>query len=133
LAMIEAAEAAGKLKPGGTVVEATGGNTGVALAMVCAIKGYRCVFTMPDKMSIEKVRLLKAFGAQVVITPTAVPPDSPEHYIQAAKKIAKDTPGAFLTNQFYNRTNVDCHYATTGPEIWKQTSGKVRAIVCGAG
>ena len=133
LAMIEAAERSGQLKAGGTVVEATGGNTGVALAMVCAIKGYRCIFTMPDKMSSEKVRLLKAFGAQVVITPTAVPPDSPEHYIQAAKKIAKETPGAFLTNQFYNRTNVDCHYQTTGPEIWKQTGGTVRALVSGAG
>jgi cystathionine beta-synthase len=133
LAMIEAAERSGQLKPGGTVVEATGGNTGVALAMVCAIKGYRCIFTMPDKMSMEKVRLLKAFGAQVVITPTAVPPDSPEHYIQAAKAIAKKTPGAFLTNQFYNRTNVDCHHATTGPEIWQQTKGRVRALVAGAG
>lgn len=133
LAMIEAAERSGQLKPGGTVVEATGGNTGVALAMVCAIKGYRCVFTMPDKMSTEKVRLLKAFGAQVVITPTAVPPDSPEHYINAAKKIAKETPGAFLTNQFYNRTNVECHYATTGPELWTQTSGRIRALVTGAG
>ncbi len=133
LAMVEAAERSGELKPGGTVVEATGGNTGVALAMVCAIKGYRCIFTMPDKMSSEKVRLLKAYGAQVVITPTAVPPDSPEHYINAAKKIAKDTPGAFLTNQFYNRTNVDCHYHTTGPEIWAQTGGKIRALVLGAG
>ena len=133
LAMVEAAERSGELKPGGTVVEATGGNTGVALAMVCAIKGYRCIFTMPDKMSLEKTRLLKAYGAQVVITPTAVPPDSPEHYINAAKKIAKETPGAFLTNQFYNRTNVDCHYQTTGPEIWKQTGGAIRALVVGAG
>jgi cystathionine beta-synthase len=133
LAMIEAAERDGSLKPGGTIVEATGGNTGVALAMVAAIKGYRCVFTMPDKMSMEKVRLLRAYGAQVIITPTAVPPDSPEHYINAAKKIAKETPGAVLTNQFYNPVNVDCHYQTTGPEIWAQTNGRVRAFVVGAG
>ena len=133
LAMIEAAERSGALKPGGTVVEATGGNTGVALAMVAAIKGYRCIFTMPDKMSTEKVRLLKAFGAKVVITPTAVPPDSPEHYINAAKTIAKDTPGAFLTNQFYNDVNTECHYLTTGPEIWEQTGGRVSALVVGAG
>lgn len=133
LAMIEAAEREGKLKPGGTVVEGTGGNTGVSLAMVAAIKGYRCVFTMPDKMSQEKVRLLKAFGAQVVITPTAVPPDHPDHYINAARRIAQETPGAFLTDQFYNRVNVDCHLQTTGPEIWEQTGGRVRAFVAGAG
>lgn len=133
LAMIEAAEASGELKPGGTVVEATGGNTGVALAMVAAIKGYRCIFTMPDKMSTEKIRLLRAYGAEVVITPTAVPPDSPEHYLQAAKRIAKETPNAFFTNQFYNRVNTDCHYSTTGPELWQQTKGKIRAFVAGAG
>ncbi|MEM7249435.1 MAG: cysteine synthase family protein, partial [Acidobacteriota bacterium] len=133
LAIIEAAERDGLLKPGGTVVEGTGGNTGVALAMVAAIKGYRCIFTMPDKMSSEKVRLLKALGAEVVITPTAVTPDSPEHYINAAKKIAQDIPGAFLANQFYNRVNTECHYQTTGPEIWEQTGGKVRAVITGAG
>lgn len=133
LAMIEEAEADGRLKPGGTIVEATGGNTGVALAMVAAIKGYRCIFTMPDKMSAEKVRLLKAYGAEVVITPTAVPPDSPEHYLNAAKRIAKETPDAYFTNQFYNRANTECHYRTTGPELWKQTGGRVRAIVAGAG
>jgi cystathionine beta-synthase len=133
LAMIEAAEAAGDLKPGGTVVEGTGGNTGVALAMVAAIKGYRAIFTMPDKMSSEKVRLLKALGADVVITPTAVTPDSPEHYVNAAKRIAEETPGGFLANQFYNRVNTDCHYETTAAEIWEQTGGKVKAIVCGAG
>lgn len=133
LAMILAAERAGALRPGGTIVEATGGNTGVALAMVAAIRGYRCIFTMPDKMSSEKIRLLKAFGAKVVVTPTAVPPDSPEHYINAAKKIAGDTPGAFLTNQFYNPVNVECHYETTGPEIWHQSAGTVRALVVGAG
>ena len=133
LAMIEAAEREGKLKPGGTVVEATGGNTGVALAMVAAIKGYRSIFTMPDKMSTEKVRLLKAFGAEVVITPTAVAPDSPDHYINTAKKIAKETPGAFFANQFYNGVNTEAHYQTTGPEIWSQSEGRVRAVVFGAG
>ena len=133
LAMIEEAEQDGRLKPGGTIVEATGGNTGVALAMIAATRGYRCVFTMPDKMSSEKVRLLKAYGAEVVITPTAVPPDSPEHYLNAAKRIAKETPNAVFTNQFYNRANTECHYRTTGPEIWTQTKGKVRAVVAGAG
>jgi cystathionine beta-synthase len=101
--------------------------------MVCAIRGYRCVFTMPDKMSSEKVRLLKAYGAEVVITPTAVPPDSPEHYLNAAKAIAKETPGAFLSSQFSNPVNPAAHLATTGPEIWEQTGGRVRAVVCGAG
>ncbi len=133
LAMVEAAEASGELKPGGTIVEATGGNTGVALAMVAGIKGYRCIFTMPDKMSVEKIRLLKAYGAEVVITPTAVTPDSPEHYLNTAKRIAKETPDAFFTNQFYNRINTDCHYESTGPEIWEQTGGRVRAVVAGAG
>lgn len=133
LAMVEAAEREGLLVEGGTVVEGTGGNTGVALAMVCAIRGYRCVFTMPDKMSAEKVRLLKAYGAEVVITPTAVGPDSPEHYINAAKKIANETPGAFLANQFYNRVNTDAHRTLTGPEIWEQTEGRIRALICGAG
>lgn len=133
LAIIEAAERDGTLKPGGTIVEGTGGNTGVALAAAAAVKGYHCIFTMPDKMSQEKVRLLKAYGAEVVITPTAVPPDHPEHYIIKAKQIAHDTPGAILANQFYNQVNPQAHYATLGPELWQQTGGKVTHLVASAG
>ena len=133
LAIIAGAEKSGELKPGGTIVEGTGGNTGVALAIAAAIKGYRCIFTMPDKMSQEKVRLLKAYGAEVIITPTAVPPDHPEHYIMKAKQIAHDTPGAILANQFYNQLNPEAHYANTGPELWEQTGGKITHLVAGAG
>jgi cystathionine beta-synthase len=133
LAIIEGAERRGELRPGGTIVEGTSGNTGVGLAIAAALKGYRCVFTMPDKMSQEKVRLLKAFGAEVVITPTAVPPDHPDNYVMKAKQIARDTPGAILANQFYNEINPEAHYATTGPEIWEQTEGRVTHLVAGAG
>ena len=133
LAIIEDAERRGELRPGGTIVEGTSGNTGVGLAIAAALKGYRCVFTMPDKMSQEKVRLLKAFGAEVVITPTAVPPDHPDNYVMKAKQIARDTPGAILANQFYNEVNPQAHYATTGPEIWEQTGGRVTHLVAGAG
>ena len=133
LAMIELAEREGRLKPGGTIVEGTSGNTGVALAIAAALKGYRCIFTMPDKMSQEKVRLLKAYGAEVVITPTAVPPDHPDSYVMTAKRIAKETPNAVLADQFYNQANPDAHAATTGPEIWEQTSGRVTHVVAGAG
>jgi cystathionine beta-synthase len=133
LAIIEAAEAAGELLPGGTIVEGTSGNTGVGLAMAAAIKGYRCVFTMPDKMSQEKVRLLKAYGADVVITPTAVPADHPDNYVMKAKHIVRETPGAVLANQFYNQVNPESHYRTTGPEIWEQTGGRVTHLVAGAG
>jgi cystathionine beta-synthase len=133
LAIIEAAERDGTLKPGGTIVEGTSGNTGVGLAIAAALKGYRCIFTMPDKMSQEKVRLLKAYGAEVVITPTAVPPDHPENYVMKAKQITHDTPGAILANQFYNQVNPEAHVATTGPEIWEQTGGKVTHFVAGAG
>jgi cystathionine beta-synthase len=133
LAIIEGAERSGELKPGGVIVEGTSGNTGVGLAIAAAIKGYRCIFTMPDKMSQEKVRLLKAYGAEVMITPTAVPPDHPEHYVMKAKQIAHDTPGAILANQFYNQLNPEAHYATTGPEIWEQTGGRVTHFVAGAG
>lgn len=133
LAIIEDAERRGALRPGGTIVEGTSGNTGVGLAIAAALKGYRCVFTMPDKMSQEKVRLLKAYGAEVVITPTAVPPDHPDNYVMKAKQIAKDTPGAILANQFYNEINPMAHYATTGPEIWEQTGGRVTHLVAGAG
>jgi cystathionine beta-synthase len=133
LAIIEDAERKGELRPGGTLVEGTSGNTGVGLAIAAALKGYRCVFTMPDKMSQEKVRLLKAFGAEVVITPTAVPPDHPDNYVMKAKQIVKETPGAVLANQFYNPVNPEVHYATTGPEIWQQTGGKVTHFIAGAG
>lgn len=133
LAIIEGAERSGELKPGGVIVEGTSGNTGVGLAIAAAIRGYRCIFTMPDKMSQEKVRLLKAYGAEVVITPTAVPPDHPESYVMKAKQIAHDTPGAVLANQFYNQLNPESHYRTTGPEIWEQTGGKVTHFVAGAG
>ncbi|NOT08542.1 MAG: pyridoxal-phosphate dependent enzyme [Gemmatimonadales bacterium] len=133
LAIIEAAERAGELKPGGTVVEGTSGNTGVGLAIAAALKGYHCIFTLPDKMSQEKVRLLRAYGAEVVITPTAVPPDHPENYVMKAKQIVHDTPGAVLANQFYNQVNPESHYQTTGPEIWEQTKGKVTHFVAGAG
>ena len=133
LAMIETAEEAGLLKPGGTIVEGTSGNTGLALAMAAATRGYRCIFTMPDKMSREKVKLLRAFGAEVVITPTAVPPDHPEHYVNRARAIAEATPGGFLADQFYNRANPLAHYRTTGPEVWEQTDGTVTHFFAGAG
>lgn len=133
LAMIEAAEADGTLKPGGTIVEATGGNTGLALAMAASLKGYRCICTMPDKMSSEKVKLLRAFGAEVVITPTAVPPDHPDHYLVKARSIAAETPGAVMANQFYNQANPNAHYETTGHEIWEQSEGRVTHFVASAG
>jgi cystathionine beta-synthase len=133
LAIIEAAERRGDLKPGGTIVEGTSGNTGVGLAIAASLKGYRCIFTMPDKMSQEKVRLLKAYGAEVVITPTAVPPDHPDHYVVKAKHIVQQTPGAVLADQFYNAVNPEAHEQTTGPEIWEQTGGKVTHFVAGAG
>src|ERR1043166_3994811 len=131
--IIERAEREGHLKPGGTIVEGTSGNTGIGLAIAAAFKGYKCVFTMPDKMSQEKVRLLKAFGAEVIITPTAVPPDHPDNYVMMAKRIAQETPNAILANQFYNDANPQAHYDTTGPEIWEQTSGRVTHFVYAAG
>jgi cystathionine beta-synthase len=133
LPIIEAAEQDGTLKPGGTIVEATSGNTGIGLAIAAALRGYKCVFTMPDKMSQEKVRLLRAFGADVIITPTAVPPDHPENYLMVAKRIAHETPNAIFANQFYNDANPAAHYATTGPEIWEQTEGRVTHFVYAAG
>ena len=131
--IIEAAEKAGRLKPGGTIVEATAGNTGLALAIAAAIKGYRCIFVMPDKMSLEKQRLLKAFGARIVVTPTAVPPDHPDYYLNTARKIAEETPNAVFSDQFYNRANTEAHYAMTGPEIWAQCGGRIAAFVAGMG
>ena len=133
LPIIERAEREGRLKPGGTIVEGTSGNTGVALAIAAALRGYRCIFTMPDKMSQEKVRLLKAFGAEVIITPTAVPPDHPDSYVMMAKRIAKETPNAILADQFYNDANPEAHYATTGPELWEQTEGRISHFVASVG
>ena len=133
LAMVEAAEREGKLKPGGTIVECTSGNTGLGLAMVAAVKGYRAVFCMPDKVSSEKVYLLKAFGAEVMLSPTAVAPDSPDSYYSVARRIARERPGAFLTDQYSNPANPLAHYRSTGPEIWEQTAGKVTHFVAGMG
>lgn len=133
LPMVEDFERSGKLKPGGTIVEGTSGNTGVGLALAAALKGYKCIFTMPDKMSQEKVRLLKAFGAEVIITPTAVPADHPDSYTSMAKRIAEETPNAVLANQFYNQVNPQAHYDTTGPELWEQTEGRITHFVAGAG
>lgn len=131
--MIDEAEKEGRIKPGGTIVESTSGNTGAGLALVAALRGYKAIFTMPDKMSSEKVRNLKAFGAEVIVTPTAVPPESPESYYSVAKKIVKDTPNSILANQYFNPVNPEAHYATTGPEIWEQTGGKVDCFVAGLG
>jgi cystathionine beta-synthase len=131
--IIEQAERDGRLKPGGTIVEGTSGNTGVGLAIAAALKGYKCIFTMPDKMSQEKVRLLKAFGAEVIVTPTAVPADHPDNYVMMAKRIAHETANAVLANQFYNDANPEAHYQTTGPEIWEQTDGRVTHFVYAAG
>jgi cystathionine beta-synthase len=132
-AIVEAAERSGALRPGGVLVEATSGNTGVALALAASARGYRCIFTLPDKMSQEKVRLLRAFGAEVVITPTAVPPDHPEHYIQKARSIAEEIPGAVLADQFNNPANPQAHYDTTGPELWEQSEGRITHLFAGAG
>ena len=132
-AMIEAAERAGKLKPGGLIVEATSGNTGVGLAIAAAVKGYRCIFTMPDKMSQEKARLLRALGAEVIITPTAVPPDHPDNYIMKGRAIAAAHDNAIFADQHFNPVNPDVHYHTTGPEIWEQTGGKITHFVCAPG
>ena len=131
--LIESHEASGQLKPGGVIVEATSGNTGVGLAIAAALKGYRCIFTMPDKMSQEKVRLLKAFGAEVIITPTAVPHDHPQNYVQMAKRIARETPGAVLAGQFENAANPAAHFATTGPELWEQSEGRITHFIASAG
>lgn len=133
LNMIAEAERSGKLKPGGTVVEATSGNTGVGLAIVCALRGYKAVFVMPDKMSTEKIQLLRAFGAKVVITPTAVEPDDPRSYYSVSNRIVAETPNAILANQYHNLENPRSHYLTTGPEIWAQTQGKVTDVVLGMG
>jgi cystathionine beta-synthase len=131
--MIEAAEEKGLLKKGGTIVEPTSGNTGTGLAIAAAIMGYKCVFVMPDKVSGEKVSLLKAYGAEVVTTPTAVPRESPESYYSVADRLTREIPGAFQPNQYFNPANPRTHYETTGPEIWRQLDGKIDALVCGVG
>src|SRR5437868_1026401 len=133
VAMIAEAERRGWLRPGGTIIEATAGNTGVGLAMAAAVKRYRCIFVMPDKMSAEKILLLRAYGAEVVITPTNVPPDSPESYNGVADRLAREVPGAWRPNQFTNLANPDIHYHSTGPEIWEQTDGRVTVFVAGVG
>jgi cystathionine beta-synthase len=133
LNIIAAAEREGRLKPGGTVVEATSGNTGLGLAIVCAIKGYKSIFVMPDKMSAEKIRLLRAFGSKVIITPTAVAPEDPRSYYEVAKRAVAETPNSILANQYHNPENPRSHYLTTAPEIWQQTAGKVTDVVIGMG
>lgn len=127
--IVEDAEAKGLLKPGGTIVENTSGNTGAAVAMIAAIKGYKAILTMPDKVSKEKQNALKAFGAKIVVTPTSASPDSPDHYVNTAKRIANETPNSFRINQYDNPKNPEAHYLSTGPEIWKQTNGKVTHFV----
>jgi cystathionine beta-synthase len=131
--ILDAYEASGDLKPGGTVVEATSGNTGIGLAIACAIRGYKSIFVLPDKMSQEKVSMLRAFGAKVVVTPTAVAPEDPRSYYSVANRLVQQTPGAVLANQYHNPANPQSHYDTTGPEIWGQTQGKVTDLVCGMG
>jgi cystathionine beta-synthase len=133
ITMIEAAEREGKLKKGGTIIEPTSGNTGVGLAQAAALKGYKCVFVMPDKMSPEKIRLLKAYGAEVVITPTSVAKESPESYYSVAERLSRELPNAFQPNQYANQTNPETHFRTTGPEIWDQTDGKIDVFVAGMG
>lgn len=132
LKIIEEAERRGDLKPGGTIVEATSGNTGIGIALVAAVKGYKCIIAIPDKMSDEKINTLKSFGAEVIVTPSGVEAEDPRSHYSVAKHYAK-TEGAFLTNQYNNPDNVRAHYETTGPEIWDQMSGKIDIFVGGAG
>src|SRR6058998_1789928 len=133
VALIEAAERDGKLRPGGTIVEPTSGNTGVGLAIAAAQKGYRCIFVMPDKMSQEKISMLRAYGAEVVICPTAVEPDSPESYYSVSDRLAEEIPGGFKPDQYSNMANPEAHYLQTGPEIWEQTGGEIDAVVISVG
>ncbi|MHA6757598.1 PLP-dependent cysteine synthase family protein [Streptacidiphilus sp. PAMC 29251] len=133
LAMVEAAEEAGQLLPGGTIVEGTSGNTGVGLAMVAAQRGYRCVFAIPDKSSPEKVAVLRAYGAEVLVCPGDVPREHPDHVFSTAARVVAETPGAWLANQYDNPANPEAHYRTTGPEIWEQTDGRITHLVSGVG
>src|SRR6266487_2638194 len=133
LGLIEGAERDGRLKPGGTIIEPTSGNTGTGLAIVALLKGYRVIAVMPDKMSKEKIDLLRAYGAEVVVAPTEVPPDSPESYYRVAERLAEEITGAFQPNQYFNQANPEAHYRTTGPEIWRQTGGAITHFVAGVG
>src|SRR5213076_1876865 len=133
LALIEAAERDGKLKPGGTIVEPTSGNTGTGLAIAARLKGYRVIAVMPDKMSKEKIDLLRAYGAEVVVAPTDVSPDSPQSYYRVADRLAEEIPGAFQPNQYFNAANPEAHYRSTGPELWEQTAGRITHLVAGVG
>src|SRR3954449_7467893 len=131
--ILDKAEKEGRIRPGGTIVENTSGNTGMGVALWASVRGYRCVFTMPDKMSAEKVNRLKAFGAQVVVTPTNVPAEDPRSYYETAKRLHRETPGSFMLNQYHNPDNIEAHYALTGPEIFQQTGGKIDYFVAGMG
>lgn len=133
ITIIEDAERTGKLKPGGTIVEATSGNTGVGLAMAAILKGYKCIFVMPDKMSNEKISVLRAYGARVVVTPTDVEPEDPRSYYSVARQLVEDTPNSILANQYHNPINPQSHFDATGPEIWRQTAGQIDVFVCGMG
>src|SRR3954470_15848295 len=133
VALIEAAERDGSLRPGGTIVEPTSGNTGTGLAIAARLKGYRVIAVMPDKMSKEKIDLLRAYGAEVVVAPTNVPPESPESYYRVAERLAAEIPGAFQPNQYFNAANPAAHEASTGPEIWAQSGGRVTHLVAGVG
>jgi len=131
--MIEDAERKGLIKPGGTIIEGTSGNTGMGLALVAAVKGYRCIFVIPDKQSKEKMDILRAVGAEVVVTPTNVEPEDPRSYYSVAKRLAKEIPNSFYPNQYDNLSNRQAHYETTGPEIWQQTEGKITHLIAGMG
>src|SRR6185436_3669029 len=133
ISMIDAAERDGRLKPGGTVVEATSGNTGIGLALTCAVRGYKAVFVMTDKCSVEKVRYLKALGSDVVVVPVSAKPDSPDHYVNTARRIARETPNSIFVFQYGNPANPEAHYHSTGPELWEQTEGRITHFVCGIG
>src|ERR687883_1885332 len=133
ISMIEAAEREGFLKPGGTIVEATSGNTGIGLAIAAAVKGYKCIFVMTDKASAEKSRYLKALGADVVITPVSAKPGTPDHYVSTAQRIAAETPNSFYPDQYSHPANPEAHYRTTGPEVWEQTEGRITHFVAGIG
>lgn len=133
VSMVEAAEREGTLKPGGTIVEATSGNTGIGLALAAAVKGYRCIFVMTEKASVEKVRYLKALGADVVVVPASAKPGTPDHYVETARRIARETPNSFYPDQYSNPNNPEAHYRTTGPELWEQTEGRITHFVAGLG
>jgi len=133
IAMLEAAEKAGLIRSGYTIVEPTSGNTGIGLALAAIVRGYRVVLTIPDKMSKEKIDFLKALGAEVIITPTDVPPDHPDNYVRVAERYVRENPNTFMPNQYFNPANPDIHYRTTGPEIWEQTEGRVDVFVAGIG